>query len=346
MAPTAVSAPQALRLTALTRQQATEARFRHAHRSTLGIGPSLRLQLCEPDGAGCGPDPVRIALRWGEEDVALHCPAEIARDALPALDAELAPLAELPPDLAGLLLEAAATEFIKRWEMACGRSIAVIEAARAVTEPVDGLPMALHAGAVRCRVYLECTPPQAAAMLASWPITPRPLDLLALPAVLRIGATTLSRRVVASLRPGDAVLLQRSAEPAVLVVAESWVAQAHRRNDDWTLAEAPRPDTRHRAPNHPGGGWTMAEHDAGQNPGGLPVAEIDDIPVTLTFEIGRLGMALGQLRRLGPGSVIELGRSRQELVEIAVHGRAIGQGELVEIEGAVGVRIVRLFEHG
>ena len=77
-----------------------------------------------------------------------------------------------------------------------------------------------------------------------------------------------------------------------------------------------------------------------------PAADPDDIPVALSFEVGRLTMPLGQLRRLGPGSVIELHRSRQELVEIAAHGRSIGQGELVEIEGAVGVRIVRLFDHG
>ena len=75
-------------------------------------------------------------------------------------------------------------------------------------------------------------------------------------------------------------------------------------------------------------------------------ADLDDVPVTLTFEVGRLSVQLGQLRRYGPGSVVELGRSRQELVEIAAGGRPIGQGELVEIEGAVGVRIVRLFDHG
>ncbi len=326
---------QPLPMPALTRREATDARLRHAHRAALGLGPSLQFRLCEPDGGACGPEPVRIALRWGEHDIALRCPAELVRDALLALDPELAPLAALPPDLAGLLLEAAGADIIQQWERASGQSVAVREVMHDDAPTPDGLAMALHGGAMRCRMHLECTPSQAAAILASWPVAPRPMDRLVLPAVIRLGATTLLGGVVASLRPGDAVLLQRHAAPGMLVVA-GWVAALRRTDDGWTLAEAPRP-----GPDDEGG-WTMADQQANV----LAAANPDDIPVTLTFEVGHLDMALGELRRLGPGSVIELGRSRHELVEIAAHGRTVGQGELVEIEGAVGVRIVRLFDCG
>ncbi len=85
----------------------------------------------------------------------------------------------------------------------------------------------------------------------------------------------------------------------------------------------------------------------GDDPGpGPPAADPDAIPITLTFEVGRLEVTLGELRRLGPGSVLQLGRGAGELVTIAAHGRTIGRGELVEVEGAVAVRIVRLFDHG
>ena len=77
---------------------------------------------------------------------------------------------------------------------------------------------------------------------------------------------------------------------------------------------------------------------------GAPAADPDELPVLLTFEVGRLAIELGQLRRFGPGSVIELPR-RHPLVEIAAHGRRVGEGELVEVDGAVGVRITRLFDH-
>ncbi len=331
-----------LGLASLTRPEAADACLRNAPRLPLDVGPSLQLRLCEPHVVAFGPDPVRIALRWGEHEISVRCPAELVRDTLRALEPSLAPFEALPPDLAGLLLEAAGLDAIRMWEQASGRAVAVMAATPDATPPAArGLTVTLHDGVSRRQVHLDCTPPQAAAILASWPIAPRDMDWLALPAVLRLGATRLSRGMLASLRPGDAVLLQRRVPGALLVVAESWVAEALDADGCWTLAGAPCPDASPDAANQQGG-WTMLD----QHADAPPAADPDDIPVTLTFEVGRLTMPLGQLRRLGPGSVIELGRSRHELVEIAAHGRSIGQGELVEIEGAVGVRVVRLFDGG
>ena len=60
---------------------------------------------------------------------------------------------------------------------------------------------------------------------------------------------------------------------------------------------------------------------------------------------GDLEITLAELRRLGPGSVMELPRSITEPVRISAQGRPVGQGELVDIEGMVGVKIVRLFDY-
>lgn len=79
---------------------------------------------------------------------------------------------------------------------------------------------------------------------------------------------------------------------------------------------------------------------------GTHPADPDDLPVTLTFEVGRLHLPLRALRSLAAGSVLDLGCSLAEPVEIAAHGCRIGRGELVEIEGGLGVRIVSLFDHG
>ena len=324
-----------LSLPRLTLQDAAAARARHAPRIELPLGPSLRLRLCPEDERPCGPDPVRIALQWGEHRLAVHCPAELIRDALGALDPDLAGLDALPPDLAGLLLETAAIDLIARWEAASGRAVTVLDAVRDASPPGEGLAMAIgvDGGAVQCRVHLGCTPAQADAVLASWPLQPRRIDDTPLPAVLRLGTTRLSSAVLASLRPGDTVLLEQQA--SVLVIAGKWVAAVQGAGSQWTLTQPPSAE-----PDHRQGGWAMAE----PNEDAASAASLDELPVTLTFEVGRLTVELGELRRFGPGSVIELA-NRQPLVEIAAHGRRIGEGELVELDGAVGVKITRLFDH-
>lgn len=204
--------------------------------------------------------------------------------------------------------------------------------------------MELHDGPQRSRMRLVCTVAQADAIFSSWSPAPRAMEWLSLPGALRLGVTRLSLEVLRSLRPGDAVLLQhhdgrgtRDERGARLVLAGAWVAGAVHADGLWRLTEPPAP-----LPGGKQGGWVLAdEHGTAE-----PAADPDDIPVLLTFEVGRLSVTLGQLRRLGAGSVLELGRSQDGLVEIAAHGRPVGQGELVEIEGAVGVRIVRLFDHG
>jgi type III secretion protein Q len=76
------------------------------------------------------------------------------------------------------------------------------------------------------------------------------------------------------------------------------------------------------------------------------IADPGQLPVRLTFEIGRLEITLDELQRLGPGAVLELGRSISELVHISAQGQPVGQGRLVDVEGAAGVQVVRMFDHG
>ena len=343
-----------LQLPRLTRAEATFARARYAHRAALALpGGQFHLALGTQDARGRDPEPVRVSLRWGDETLTLACPAELLREVLRSLDdgsldRGLTP-ETVPPDLAGLLVEAALTPMIEAWEQASGRSVAVLGLERDGPETsLDGLDLLVtegeRVGSGRAwPLRLACGSQAEAALLASWPVVPRGADRLGLPAALRLGATRLPRRVLASLRPGDAVLLEtRTSGPdsAVLVIAESWTALARRgTGDEWQLAEEPRPAQRQGR-----GIWTMDGDDLSARP--AAVADLDAIPVTLTFEVGRLEVPLGELRRMGPGSVLELGRGMGELVEIAAHGRPIGRGELVEVDGAVAVRIVRLFDHG
>jgi flagellar motor switch protein FliN/FliY len=63
-----------------------------------------------------------------------------------------------------------------------------------------------------------------------------------------------------------------------------------------------------------------------------------DLPVVVRF--GRTEMAIRSLARLGPGSVLDLGRSPDDPVEILVSGQVVATGEVVVVAGNYGVRIL------
>jgi flagellar motor switch protein FliN len=74
---------------------------------------------------------------------------------------------------------------------------------------------------------------------------------------------------------------------------------------------------------------------------GLPpnLDVILDIDLPLSVRFGQTEMTLMDLTRIGPGSVIDLGRSPDDPVDVLVHGRLVARGEVVVVSGNYGVRI-------
>lgn len=64
-----------------------------------------------------------------------------------------------------------------------------------------------------------------------------------------------------------------------------------------------------------------------------------DIDLPLSVRFGQTEMSLLELTRLGPGSVIDLGRPPDDPVDVLVHGRLVARGEVVVVSGNYGVRI-------
>jgi flagellar motor switch protein FliN len=65
-----------------------------------------------------------------------------------------------------------------------------------------------------------------------------------------------------------------------------------------------------------------------------------DIDLPLTVRFGRTHLPLRSLARLGPGSVIDLGRSPDAPVELLVSDHVIARGEVVVVGGHYGIRIL------
>ena len=74
----------------------------------------------------------------------------------------------------------------------------------------------------------------------------------------------------------------------------------------------------------------------------LGLAKLMDVPVKITVQVGRTQMTLGELVKLGPGSVVQLDREAHEPADILVNGKIVAQGEIVTIDDVYGVRITHV----
>ena len=67
---------------------------------------------------------------------------------------------------------------------------------------------------------------------------------------------------------------------------------------------------------------------------------IAGLSVNVVFVAGRLQLTIGDLQRMQPGHVFDLQRSSSGPIEILANGAIIGTGELVEVDGRAGVRVL------
>ena len=68
-----------------------------------------------------------------------------------------------------------------------------------------------------------------------------------------------------------------------------------------------------------------------------------DVPLELSVELGRVTLSLRELAgRLGPGSVITLGKMTGEKLDVRVNQRLVARGEAVAVGERYGVRIVEI----
>ncbi|HEY5956135.1 MAG TPA: flagellar motor switch protein FliN [Polyangiaceae bacterium] len=67
-----------------------------------------------------------------------------------------------------------------------------------------------------------------------------------------------------------------------------------------------------------------------------------DVPVELTVELGRKNVRIGEVLRLGPGSVLELTKANGDPLDIFVNNRLIARGEAVVVGERYGVRLTEV----
>jgi type III secretion protein Q len=156
------------------------------------------------------------------------------------------------------------------------------------------------------------------------------------------GAVKVSLGDVQSLRPGDVVLLddiENEAATALMMIGGRFVAPVEFTSEGPCLMAGLRPVT--------GSKWEWIM-DQTKNPDAaqaLDDADLENLPVTLVFELGRTALPLGELKQLAPGAIVPLPEVAKEIVDVIANGKRVGRGEVVRIGESLGVRLVRMFDN-
>ena len=69
-----------------------------------------------------------------------------------------------------------------------------------------------------------------------------------------------------------------------------------------------------------------------------------ELPVEIVCELGRVTLSGRELIELEPGAVIPIARPLAGPIDLTAGGRLIARGELVDVEGDLGVRLTEVLD--
>lgn len=81
-----------------------------------------------------------------------------------------------------------------------------------------------------------------------------------------------------------------------------------------------------------------------KGPSNIKIAPLMSVSLDVSVLLGKTMMTLGDLLKLGPGSVIELNRLAGEPIDVLVNDRFFAKGEIVVVDETFGIRILEIAE--
>lgn len=69
---------------------------------------------------------------------------------------------------------------------------------------------------------------------------------------------------------------------------------------------------------------------------------LKQLPVNISLEVASAEVSLGEISEMGEGHVITLDRMVGEPLDVRVNGALLGRGEVVEVNGRYGVRLLEV----
>ena len=262
-----------------------------------------------------------------EPALAAFLAARVLRRSEPLNDPEAA----LSPALAGLI-GALAVETARRSGMATtllgaapvGEEALVVD----VTVLLDGRPFSLTLFVV------------GAAVVADEPRLEQ-LGELTLKLPLVVASVAVDRQDLLGLELGGALLLGEGASIGVEGTGYGVLVGPY---GERGIRVELRPDGRLVVGETTEARLTVERDNPSQNEGETLTDVLLETPVVVRVELGAVSMSAREWARLGPGDVIETAQRIAEPVVLRIAGREVGRGELVNVDGQVGVRIQKLYE--
>ena len=90
----------------------------------------------------------------------------------------------------------------------------------------------------------------------------------------------------------------------------------------------------------------LAADNESTDRGAADLEAVFDVPVQVSAVLGRARMEVGDLLKLGPGTVLELDRKVGEAIDIYVNNRLVARGEVVLVEDKLGVTMTEIIKDG
>ncbi|MGY6646320.1 MAG: type III secretion system cytoplasmic ring protein SctQ [Salinarimonas sp.] len=287
----------------------------------------------------------RAASLWLPDDIV----TAMLRGAHPMLDDTALSTADR-----ALLIDALENDLIDAFSHAIRAEIAVVAAERGLSINMRpafifeaaAADAAAGQGGARFPIALDCHAierEQLVAALIAGPITRTPFAELTTSIAFRCGCTRLTLAEFATLETGCGISLDDttlSFQKIVAITAERFAQTCNWKTIKPTL-DGPllRPlDATTLA--YSMDARVTEQHEKPEQ--AAPTGSIDEIPVQLVFELGRLEIPLSELESLTSGYVFELGKPLSQSVDIIANGRRVGTGELVRLGEAIGVRVSKL----
>lgn len=289
------------------------------------------------------PPTSTIAFTMSDAKGTLHVPRLLVERLIAQVEPSV-DVAKLPAEHAALLLETGLSNELAWLEGRLKCQIALT----AVRESETAASAVLLAFALKGKQHDEtCTlalddaerATELASLLDRGQMAPAGLPLeVPVPVNIWCGALVISVDELEKLAPGDVVLLddvEREVATALITIGGQLIAPLEFTNEGARLTARPRPIT--------GSKWEWIMNFTTDT--ALEESDLENLPVTLIFEIGRTTLPLGEVKRLGPGAIVPLSEVTTETVDVIANGKRVGQGAIVRIGENLAVRVHRIFDN-
>ncbi|MBE8215686.1 MAG: type III secretion system cytoplasmic ring protein SctQ [Endozoicomonadaceae bacterium] len=194
--------------------------------------------------------------------------------------------------------------------------------------------------------------PQHTSLLESIPYNQNPaLDHIPIPMALEVGRTRLSTKKVSQLDIHDIIFFEKNWQQEdthfLAKISEKTAFLTTLSNTTITVVQKVSLDMTDDLDDFDDDDDFDMDHDHELNQidssdTNNTTSDMNQIPIQLTFNVGEQSIPLGDIKQLAPGFTFQLHKDINNPVTIQANGKALAEGELINVNGQLGVRIIKM----